>query len=91
MNGYQQSGSFGGGRGREGEGREVEGDWRGGHNGGSNVGIHSAPRVSYYFPKGVGEYHFGVSYQLLSLSSLVPSLSQIADIPLKGMYRSDIL
>lgn len=23
--------------------------------------IHSMPRVSYYFPKGVGEYHFGVS------------------------------
>lgn len=22
--------------------------------------LHSAPRVSYYFPKGVGEYHFGV-------------------------------
>ncbi|GAA6016891.1 hypothetical protein JCM10207_007838 [Rhodosporidiobolus poonsookiae] len=38
----------------------VEGEsWRGGLAGGSPVGIHSAPRVSYYFPKGVGEYHFG--------------------------------
>ncbi|KAM0755842.1 hypothetical protein T439DRAFT_320542 [Meredithblackwellia eburnea MCA 4105] len=42
-------------------GQEVEGQsWRGGQIvGGSGVGLHSMPRVSYYFPKGVGEYHFG--------------------------------
>ncbi|GAA5879150.1 hypothetical protein JCM1840_006210 [Sporobolomyces johnsonii] len=43
-------------------GWEMEGQaWRGGHSGGSasGVGIHSKPRVSYYFPRGVGEYHFG--------------------------------
>ncbi|GAA6062171.1 hypothetical protein JCM10212_005126 [Sporobolomyces blumeae] len=34
-------------------------NWSGGHTGGSPVGLHSKPRVSYYFPKGVGEYHFG--------------------------------
>ncbi|GAA5833786.1 hypothetical protein JCM11251_005965 [Rhodosporidiobolus azoricus] len=49
-----------GGGGRETAGGEAEGEnWRGGLGGGSAVGIHSAPRVSYYFPKGVGEYHFG--------------------------------
>ncbi|GAA5837736.1 hypothetical protein JCM9279_006846 [Rhodotorula babjevae] len=41
-------------------GAQLEGEsWRGGFSGGSAVGIHSAPRVSYYFPQGVGEYHFG--------------------------------
>ncbi|KAK4704637.1 histone deacetylase HOS2, partial [Phenoliferia sp. Uapishka_3] len=42
-------------------GEEIEGQsWRGGQvGGGVGVGIHSTPRVSYYFPKGVGEYHFG--------------------------------
>ncbi|KAK4048756.1 histone deacetylase [Microbotryomycetes sp. JL201] len=43
-------------------GQELEGQsWRSGHVGGSmsGVGVHSQPRVSYYFPRGVGEYHFG--------------------------------
>ncbi|SGZ01410.1 BQ5605_C033g11144 [Microbotryum silenes-dioicae] len=36
---------------------QVEGqDWRPGQ---AAIGSHSKPRVSYYFPKGVGEYHFG--------------------------------
>ncbi|KAK9894760.1 hypothetical protein P389DRAFT_101043 [Cystobasidium minutum MCA 4210] len=36
---------------------ELEGaSWMGGRRG---VGVHSAPKVSYFFPKGVGEYHFG--------------------------------
>ncbi|SCZ94996.1 BZ3500_MvSof-1268-A1-R1_Chr11-3g03531 [Microbotryum saponariae] len=36
---------------------QVEGqDWRPGQ---AAIGSHSNPRVSYYFPKGVGEYHFG--------------------------------
>ncbi|GAA5865899.1 hypothetical protein JCM8547_005752 [Rhodosporidiobolus lusitaniae] len=53
------TGAEGGGLGGTG-GELVEGEqWRGGLSGGSAVGIHSAPRVSYYFPKGVGEYHFG--------------------------------
>jgi len=38
VDGWQGSGSFGRG-GREGEGKEIEGDWRGGTNGGSNVGV----------------------------------------------------
>ncbi|KAK4052999.1 histone deacetylase [Microbotryomycetes sp. JL221] len=35
--------------------------WRPGHTSASlgGVGSHSQPRVSYYFPRGVGEYHFG--------------------------------
>lgn len=37
------------------------------------------PRVSYYFPKGVGEYHFGVRVALAVLPS-PPSAS--ADSPL---------
>ncbi|GAA5888048.1 hypothetical protein JCM16303_000192 [Sporobolomyces ruberrimus] len=52
-------GSFGSGTGTR-EGSATEGEqWRGGLTGGSSIGLHSAPRVSYYFPKGVGEYHFG--------------------------------
>lgn len=39
---------------------ESEG-WSSGSIGGGSIGIHSKPRVSYYFPKGVGEFHFGVS------------------------------
>ncbi|KPV75716.1 uncharacterized protein RHOBADRAFT_52750 [Rhodotorula graminis WP1] len=32
---------------------QLEGEsWRGGFSGGSAVGVHSAPRVSYYFPQG---------------------------------------
>ncbi|GAA5978820.1 hypothetical protein JCM10908_004498 [Rhodotorula pacifica] len=49
-----------GGTDRSASAAQLEGEsWRGGLAGGSAVGIHSAPRVSYYFPKGVGEYHFG--------------------------------
>ncbi|GAA6039673.1 hypothetical protein JCM8097_001341 [Rhodosporidiobolus ruineniae] len=57
---YGASASIGGTAGGGTAGGESEGEsWRGGHSGGSAIGIHSAPRVSYYFPKGVGEYHFG--------------------------------
>jgi hypothetical protein len=38
--------------------QEEGADWRGE---GFRGGRHSSPRVSYYFPKGVGDYHFGVS------------------------------
>jgi len=38
-------------------GEEVEGEsWRGGASG---TGTHSRSKVSYFFPKDVGEYHFG--------------------------------
>ena len=30
---------------------------------------HSNPRVSYYLPKGVGDYHFGVSLSRRSYSA----------------------
>ncbi|GAA5980918.1 hypothetical protein JCM11641_005484 [Rhodosporidiobolus odoratus] len=52
-----QAGLLGGAR--TAGGMEEGEQWRGGLTGGSAVGLHSAPRVSYYFPKGVGEYHFG--------------------------------
>ncbi|GAA5968812.1 hypothetical protein JCM3765_001273 [Sporobolomyces pararoseus] len=52
-------GSFGTNK-AHGEGSATDGEsWRGGFSNGSAVGLHSSPRVSYYFPKGVGEYHFG--------------------------------
>ncbi|BGP13539.1 hypothetical protein JCM10213_006680 [Rhodosporidiobolus nylandii] len=54
-----QGGLLGGGGGGGQGGMDDGEQWRGGFSGGSAVGIHSAPRVSYYFPKGVGEYHFG--------------------------------
>ncbi|ORY75298.1 hypothetical protein BCR35DRAFT_306266 [Leucosporidium creatinivorum] len=56
---FDRSGSLGGASFESGS--ELEGEaWRGGSaTGGGGVGIHSMPRVSYYFPKGVGEYHFG--------------------------------
>jgi hypothetical protein len=38
--------------------QEEGADWRAD---GFRGGRHSTPKVSYYFPKGVGEYHFGVS------------------------------
>ncbi|POY71946.1 hypothetical protein BMF94_5029 [Rhodotorula taiwanensis] len=58
--GLQAANALGGATDRDASGAQLEGqDWRGGFTGGSSVGIHSAPRVSYYFPKGVGEYHFG--------------------------------
>ncbi|BGP45744.1 histone deacetylase [Rhodotorula kratochvilovae] len=58
----QEYGATGGAAGSNADqgGAILEGEsWRGGLAGGSAVGIHSAPRVSYYFSKGVGEYHFG--------------------------------
>ncbi|GAA5883630.1 hypothetical protein JCM3774_001855, partial [Rhodotorula dairenensis] len=58
--GSEAHGSVLGGSNRTASGAYSEGEsWRGGFTGGSAVGIHSAPRVSYYFAKGVGEYHFG--------------------------------
>jgi histone deacetylase HOS2 len=52
-----------------------------------NIGNHSSPRVSYYFPKGVGEYHFGVNNsQLNHFSSSLYSLNYPSNKP-----RNDIL